>query len=512
MVAIRYALILSLLIVLCPAVASELLGQVFYTAEQAEAGEAIYQRSCSGCHLPNLRGSFEAPQLAGPNFRLNWGGRSVADLREALGTMPPQTTTPLTDGQYAALAAYLLRENGMEAGASPLELTSLDQLFPGLGAVTADLPAGVEAIPPVPGRPGNVPSPDGVNRVPEAVGEIDVTEVGRTETFSRADRFTPVSDGVLADPPPGDWLHWRQNQQAWGWSPLTQIGPGNVDRLQLAWVWGMEDGTSQPDPIARDGILFVPNAGNVIQAIDGIDGTLLWEWRHTFPEGAGTRGQLRNLAVWEDMIYVATEDGVMVALDARTGVVRWHSRFVDWELGYQNSSGPIVVDGKLVNGIDGCARFTEESCFITAHDARTGEELWRTYTIARPGEPGGDTWGDLPFALRGGGEVWIAGSYDPELDLLFFGTAQSKPWVAASRGLTVNDATLFANSTLALDPDDGSIAWYFQHITGESLDLDVAFERVLADVEGVPMVLIIGKDGILWKLDRRTGEYLVHRR
>ena len=222
MVAIRYALILSLLIVLCPAVASELLGQVFYTAEQAEAGEAIYQRSCSGCHLPNLRGSFEAPQLAGPNFRLNWGGRSVADLREALGTMPPQTTTPLTDGQYAALAAYLLRENGMEAGASPLELTSLDQLFPGLGAVTADLPAGVEAIPPVPGRPGNVPSPDGVNRVPEAVGEIDVTEVGRTETFSRADRFTPVSDGVLADPPPGDWLHWRQNQQAWGWSPLTQ--------------------------------------------------------------------------------------------------------------------------------------------------------------------------------------------------------------------------------------------------------------------------------------------------
>ena len=125
-----------------------------------------------------------------------------------------------------------------------------------------------------------------------------------------------------------------------------------------------------------------------------------------------------------------------------------------------------------------------------------------------PESPGGDTWGDLPFALRGGGEVWIAGSYDPELDLLFFGTAQSKPWVAASRGLTVNDATLFANSTLALDPDDGSIAWYFQHITGESLDLDVAFERVLADVEGVPVVLIIGKDGILWKLDRRTGEYL----
>ena len=149
-------------------------------------------------------------------------------------------------------------------------------------------------------------------------------------------------------------------------------------------------------------------------------------------------------------------------------MVRWHSTLADWKLGYQNSSGPIVVDGKLINGIDGCSRFTEASCFITAHDARTGEELWRTYTVARPGEPGGDTWGDLPFALRGGSEVWIAGSYDSALDLLFFGTAQSKPWVAASRGLTVNDATLFANSTLALDPDDGRIVWYFQHITGEA--------------------------------------------
>ena len=509
MVATRYALVLFLLVVLNPTLPLELSGQVPYVAEQAEAGEAIYQRSCSVCHLPNLQGSFESPQLAGPNFRLNWGGRPMADLWEVLATMPPQAGASLTEEEYSALAAYLLRENGMEPGVSRLEPASSALLFPGLRAgSTADLPPGVDAVPPIPGRPGNVPSPDGVNRAPETVGEIDVTRVGRTETFRRADRFTSVSDAVLADPPPGDWLHWRQNQQAWGSSPLTQIDTNNVDRLQLAWVWGMEDGTSQPDPLVRDGILYVPNAGNVIQAIDGVDGTLLWEWRHTFPEGAGTRGQLRNLAVWEDLISVATEDGIMVALDARTGVVRWQSTLADWELGYQNSSGPIVVDGKFINGIDGCSRFTNESCFITAHDARTGEELWRTYTVARPGEPGGDTWGDLPFPLRGGSEVWIAGSYDPALDLLFFGTAQSKPWVAASRGLTVNDATLFANSTLALDPDDGSIVWFFQHITGESLDLDVAFERVLADVDGVPVVFTIGKDGILWKLDRRNGEYL----
>ena len=246
MVAIRYALVLSLLIVLVPTVPLELSGQVPYAAEQAEAGEAIYQRSCSVCHLPNLQGSFEAPQLAGPNFRLNWGGRSMDDLWEVLGTMPPQATTSLTEEEYSALAAYLLRENGTGPGTTTLELTSSDLLFPGLRAgVTATLAPGVEPVLPIPGRPGNVPSPDGVNRAPETVGEIDVTEVGRTETFRRADRFTPVSDAVLANPPPGDWLHWRQNQQAWGRSPLTQIDRDNVDRLQLAWVWG-HGGRNEP--------------------------------------------------------------------------------------------------------------------------------------------------------------------------------------------------------------------------------------------------------------------------
>ena len=500
---------LLLAVLLLPGAALDLPGQVGFTSAQAEAGEEIYEQLCAACHLPSLQGSFEAPQLAGPNFWLTWGGRSVAELREALERMPPAATAPLDDDEYSALAAFLLSQNGVSAGAVALSFASPGPLFPGAGGqTTASLPPGVEPIVPAPGRAGNVPVPEGVTRTPETVGEIDVTDVGRTETFRRADRFTPVSDAALANPPPGDWLHWRQNPEAWGHSPLTQIDPENVDQLQLAWVWGMEDGTSQPDPIVRDGVMFVPNAHNVIQALEATDGTLLWEWRHTFPEGAGGRGQLRNLGIWEDMIYVAAESGVMIALDARTGVVRWQTTLTDWQLGYQNSSGPIVVDGKLINGIDGCTRFIVESCFITAHDARTGEELWRTYTIARPGEPGGDTWGDLPFELRGGGEVWIAGSYDPELDLLFFGTAQSKPWVAASRGLTVNDSTLFANSTLAMDPDDGSIVWYFQHVTGETLDLDVAFERVLVDVEGIPVVFTIGKDGILWKLDRRTGEYL----
>jgi alcohol dehydrogenase (cytochrome c) len=162
----------------------------------------------------------------------------------------------------------------------------------------------------------------------------------------------------------------------------------------------------------------------------------------------------------------------------------------------------------VINGINGCGRFYEDSCFITAHDARTGRELWRTFTIARPGEPGGNTWGDLPFELRGGGDVWMTGSWDPELGLVYFGTAQAKPWVAASRGLSTADSAAYTNSTLALDVETGRIAWHFAHVPGESLDMDEAFERVLADIDGQPIVLSVGKHGILWKLDRRDGTFL----
>jgi alcohol dehydrogenase (cytochrome c) len=158
----------------------------------------------------------------------------------------------------------------------------------------------------------------------------------------------------------------------------------------------------------------------------------------------------------------------------------------------------------------GCTRLIEESCFITGHDALTGRELWRTFTIARPGEPGGDTWGGYPFELRGGGDVWNGGSWDPELGLVYWGVAQAKPWMAWSRGLTVADSALYTSSTLALDAKTGEIAWYRQHVPGESFDMDEAFEQVLADVGGQPALLTIGKHGILWKLDRRDGHFLGH--
>ncbi len=479
--------------------------QAVFSADQAQNGETLYLEQCASCHLPNLRGQFEAPELAGPSFRNIWGNRSVGDLFTVIDeTMPVQAPGSLSDEQLAAVVAFMLRENGVAASDTQLTVASPALVLPDGRAAMASPD---EIRPPVPGRLGTGPSPDSIDRPPEVVGNISETPTGVTRTYRRAEGFTPVRDADLADPPGGDWLHWRGNPGSWGYSPLDQIDTGNVHRLQLAWSWGMEQGRSQQAPLVRNGVLFLSNPGNVIQALDAVDGTPLWEYRRTFAEGR-RGGQLRTLAVWEDLIFVATSDAHMVALDARSGVVRWETEVADAELGYGNSSGPIVVDGKVINGISGCGRFYPESCFITAHDARTGEELWRTFTVARAGEPGGDSWGDLPTELRGGADVWIPGSWDRELGLSFWGTAQAKPWVAASRGLTTEHETLYANSTLALDIDTGEIVWYFTHVPGETLDMDEAFERIVVDLDGERVVLSAGKNGILWKLDARSGRFL----
>ena len=486
------------------------LQQANYEEGQAERGEALYQQNCAACHLADLSGSFEAPNLADSSFRINWSNRGMQEFLDMLRrTMPPQAPGSLNESQYQDVSAFLLSENNISA-ASSASLTAANSVVFLNGDVGA-VASGVQRTP-VPGRAGTVPSPHTRNAVPE-IATVYSSDRALSRSYtdinnSAIDKFRNVSSEELADPAAADWTYWRRSPQSQGYTPLDQITAENVSSLSLAWVWGMEAGRSQPAPLVRDGIIFIPNFGNVVQALDGRDGSLLWEYRRQFPEGGRSGGLLRTLAMWEDMIFVATTDAHLVALDARTGAVRWDSEIADEALGYSNTSGPIVADGVVINGITGCGRFFEQSCFITGHDANTGEELWKTFTIAQPGEAGGDTWGDLPLEFRGGGDVWITGSWDPELGLVFFGVAQAKPWMAASRGLTTDDSALYSNSTLAIDPKDGRIVWHRQHVPGESLDMDEAFEQVLIDIVDEPYLFTIGKSGILWKLDRRTGEFM----
>lgn len=320
----------------------------------------------------------------------------------------------------------------------------------------------------------------------------------------RVQNYTPVTDEMLINPAPGDWPMMRRDYQATSFSPLDQIDTENVGNLRLEWVWAMRDGTSEPSPLVYDGVIYLVSPGNLMQALDAKTGDLIWE-HETGPSG---NQDMRSIAIYNDKIIHATTDARLVALDARTGEVHWDVRVADNELGFELSSGPIVADGKIILGMAGCARYIEENCYMTAHDANTGELVWRWDPIAKSGQPGGDTWGDLDDIFRAGGETWITGSYDPELKLTYWGTAQAKPWAPPSRHMSIHDEGLFTNSTVALDVETGELRWYFQHVPGEALDLDEVFERVLVDRGDQKLVFSIGKHGILWKNDRVTGKFL----
>ena len=321
--------------------------------------------------------------------------------------------------------------------------------------------------------------------------------------------FRPVTEETLSNPDPGDWLNWRRTDNAWGYSPLDEIDRENVGQLQLAWSWAMDEGGAQEaTPLVYDGIMYLPNPRDVIQALDAATGDLIWEYRPEVDPGVAGRGfgAQRSLAIYGDKIFGGTHGAHIVALDARTGEVVWDTEAADSSLGYEYTSGPIVVRGTVIAGITGCSRYKEDVCFISGYDAETGEEKWRTSTVALPGEPGGDTWGDLPLEFRAGSDPWIPGSYDPEANLVYWGTAQAKPWARSVRG-TDGDA-LYTNSTLALDPDTGEMVWYYQHLPGETHDMDEAFENILIDVGERPSLFKMGKLGILWQLDRQTGAFI----
>ena len=462
------------------------------TGAQATAGRASYQAHCAGCHLPDLAGRNEAPQLAGTNFLTAWRARTVGVLISYMqSTMPPGNRGGLGADGYVELAAFLLEANGARLASQPLTATS-DELIGSLadGRMPAPLRKALTQASASPIAAVSQSGPKGLT----VAGEVK--------------NYVPVTDEMLRNPDPGDWLMIRRNYQAWSHSPLTAITNRNVHNLRLAWVWAMNDGgANEPTPIVHNGIIYLSNTSNTVQALDGRTGDLIWENR-IGPDSMRAYGATRSLAIYQNNVFVATTDARLYALDARTGKIAWQTAIADSKKGYSNTGGPIVINGKVVQGLTGCGQYKEGGCFISAYDAASGKPLWEFQTVAREGQPGGDTWGQLPNLLRAGGDTWITGSYDPGLNLTFWGVAQAKPWLRVSRGAKPGEKGLFTNSTVALNPDTGKLVWYFQHVPGESLDMDEVFERVLVDIGEQKLVFSIGKAGILWKLNRETGKFI----
>jgi PQQ-dependent dehydrogenase (methanol/ethanol family) len=345
-------------------------------------------------------------------------------------------------------------------------------------------------------------------------------------------KISPVTDAVLANPPPQDWLMWRRTLDSWGYSPLKQITADNVQQLQLVWTRGLEPGPQEGTPLVHDGVLYFPNPRDIIQAVDATTGDLIWEHRRSLPADIEKYINApyinRNIAIHGNLIIDTSADGYLYALDARTGKEVWNTLVSDYKTAIHQTSGPIVADGKVFSGrgCDPLPNSNPEPCVIVAHDAQTGREIWRTRTIPAPGERGNETWGDIPFTERKHVGTWMPPSYDPELKLVIIGTSVTSP--APKFLLSGNDKKyLYHNCTLALDAQTGKIVWYYQHVV-DHWDLDHTFERILLDTEVAPakeavkwinpaiksgekrkvVTGIPGKTGIVYTLDRRTGQFL----
>ncbi|MEO8096955.1 MAG: PQQ-binding-like beta-propeller repeat protein [Acidobacteriota bacterium] len=428
---------------------------VEYTAAQSAQGKASYERECMQCHGRYLDDGQFAPALRGTPFNRNWGGKTVAELFSyASSKMPPAAPNSLGAQTYANITAYIMQSNGITSGvremASTAEALALVRI-PGTAERRGSPGGGLTAGVPLPNAP---------------------------PASTLLDRLTPVTAALLAKPPDGEWLMWRRTYDAQGFSPLKQIDRTNAKNLKVAWSWSLPPGPNTAAPLVHDGVLFVQGYGDQIQALDAASGDLLWHYQRALPQDSRPAVK-KNIALFGNKIYAATSDTHLIALEAKTGKVLWDKAIGTRADGMQLTGGPLVAKGKVIIGTGGQQ---PGGNFIIALDAETGAEAWRFRTIPLPNEPGGNSWNGLATDKRTGGSVWVTGSYDPDLNLVYFGAAPSYDTgplrIRSTQPGITNDA-LYTDSTLAINPDTGKLAWHFQHVSNDQWDYDWIFERTL---------------------------------
>jgi len=341
--------------------------------------------------------------------------------------------------------------------------------------------------------------------------------------------YRPITQDMLLNPSPDDWLMFSRTYDAQRYSPLRQVTRQNVNQLKLAWAKAMVTGVVESIPLVHDGVMFVMTTGNtgaaggVLWALDATNGKLLWEFRR-----GGARNS-KSFALYDDMVYYPASDGNIVALDARTGAIRWETPAVT---GGALTGGLVMAGDRVLSGRTCTA---QAGCYIAAHDAKTGKELWKFYTAAGADDPVGDkSWGGAPVEGRRASTWGLTGSYDPERRLAIWGVANPVPNTRTVRHQGNSDAIglsapadLYSNSTVGLDIETGKLKWYFQHLPGDDWDQDYTNERILlrtrinpnpqsvkwigADIprnQQRDVSVSVGEGGGLFMLDRSSGKFL----
>ncbi|MBZ5578785.1 MAG: PQQ-binding-like beta-propeller repeat protein [Acidobacteriia bacterium] len=344
--------------------------------------------------------------------------------------------------------------------------------------------------------------------------------------FAQVQNFKPVTQQMLENPSPDDWLMYSRTYDAQRYSPLKQINKQNVGRLRMTWTRGLGAGQTETIPLVHEGVMYLIEPGAVVQALDSTTGDLLWEYKRKVAANVAGQARPKSLAIFQDVVVYTAPDAV-VGLDARTGEQRWEAK-TD---GRGNTSGAFMVEGTAISG--GACGGKRENCFIVANDALTGKEEWRFYTTPAPGEPGDESWHGAPVERRLASTWGLPGSYDPVRKLLYWGVSNPMPDQRMQRHGTADGtartapADLYSNSTIALNPATGKLAWYYQHLPGDDWDSDFTHERTLVRTKVSPdpkfvkwinpdvprgqerdIAVNIGEPGGIFALDRGTGQFL----
>jgi alcohol dehydrogenase (cytochrome c) len=309
---------------------------------------------------------------------------------------------------------------------------------------------------------------------------------------------------------PQNWLTYSGGLSSQRFTQLSQIAPANVGSLELQWVFQARSLEKfEATPLVVDGVMYTVQAPNDVVALDAATGRVFWSWSYIpSPETRVCCGRVnRGLAILGDTLFMGTVDAHLVAIDAKNGKPLWDKKVGRAEAGYSMMHAPLIVKDKVIVGIAGGEYGVRG--FIAAFDARTGNEAWRFNTVAGPTEPGGDTWQNDAWKT-GGGSIWVTGSYDPDLNLTYWGVGNPGPdWNGDSRP----GDNLYTDSVVALDPDTGRLKWYYQFSPHDELDYDSVQVPVLADVDwqGKPRKIMYwaNRNGLFYALDRTSGQFLM---
>jgi alcohol dehydrogenase (cytochrome c) len=331
--------------------------------------------------------------------------------------------------------------------------------------------------------------------------------VGLGTVASRAGEVTnysPVTQQRLENPEPGNWLLYRQSYDGHGFSPLKQITAENVKALEPVWTFstGVNEGHEAP-PMVNNGVMFVATPYGQVLALNAKTGDLIWRYKHKLPEDLfQLHPTSRGVALWGDRLFLAATDDHLIAIDAKTGKEIWNTKVQDYQKGQYMTLEPLVVNGKVMVGGSGGEYGVRG--YVAAFDADSGKELWRTYTVPAPGEPGSNTWSGDAWKT-GGGSVWITGTYDPKRNIAYWGVGNAAPWPGDQHP----GDNLYTSSVIALNPDTGKMVGYHQYHQNDSWDWDEIDSPLLINLtehgQSFDGLVHPGRDGYLWVLKQTNS-------